>query len=78
MSTKNTQYLLSEIFERRILYLDGIITCSCCIKASYFYPIKKYRCRTGAHSQLWGTIIPVCSLYAARKYDGRFGIPAIV
>ena len=32
----------------------------------------------GAHSQLWGTIIPVCSLYAARKYDRRFGTPAIV
>ena len=32
----------------------------------------------GAHSQLWGTIIPVCSLYAARKYDSRFGTPAIV
>ena len=28
-----------------------------------------------AHSQLWGTIIPV---YAARKYDKRFGTPAIV
>ena len=32
----------------------------------------------GAHSQLWGTIIPVCSLYAARKYDRRFGTSAIV
>ena len=32
----------------------------------------------GAHSQLWGTFIPVCSLYAARKYDRRFGTPAIV
>ena len=32
----------------------------------------------GAHSQLWGTIISVCSLYAARKYDRRFGTPAIV
>ena len=32
----------------------------------------------GAHSQLWGTIIPVCSLYAARKYDRRFGTPAVV
>ena len=32
----------------------------------------------GGHSQLWGTIIPVCSLYAARKYDRRFGTPAIV
>ena len=32
----------------------------------------------GAHSQLWGTIIPVCSLYAERKYDMRFGTPAIV
>ena len=32
----------------------------------------------GAHSQLWGTIIPVCSLYAAHKYDKRFGTPAIV
>ena len=32
----------------------------------------------GAHSQLWGTIIPVFSLYAARKYDRRFGTPAIV
>ena len=32
----------------------------------------------GAHSQLWGTIIPVCSLYAARNYDRRFGTPAIV
>ena len=30
------------------------------------------------HSQLWETIIPVCSLYAARKYDRRFGTPAIV
>ena len=32
----------------------------------------------GAHSQLWGTIIPICSLYAARKYDRKFGTPAIV
>ena len=32
----------------------------------------------GAHSQLWGTIVPVCSLYAARKYDRRFDTPAIV
>ena len=32
----------------------------------------------GAHSQLWGTITPVCSLYTARKYDRRFGTPAIV
>ena len=32
----------------------------------------------GAHSQLWGTIIPVCSLYAARKYDRKFGTSAIV
>ena len=32
----------------------------------------------GAYSQLWGTIVPVCSLYAARKYDRRFGTPAIV
>ena len=32
----------------------------------------------GAHSQLWGTIIPVCSLFAARKYDRRFGTPALV
>ena len=32
----------------------------------------------GAHSQLWGTIIAVCSLYAARKYDRRFGTSAIV
>ena len=32
-----------------------------------------------AHSQLWGgTFFPVCSLYAARKYDRRFGTPAIV
>ena len=31
----------------------------------------------GAHSQLWGTIIPVCSLYSARKYDRRFGTPAL-
>ena len=31
-----------------------------------------------AHSQLWGTIIPVCSVYAARKYDRGFGTPAIV
>ena len=32
----------------------------------------------GGHSQLWGTIIPICSLYAARKYNRRFGTPAIV
>ena len=32
----------------------------------------------GGHSQLWGTIIPVCSSYAARKYDRRLGTPAIV
>ena len=31
-----------------------------------------------AHSQLWGTVIPVCSPYAPRKYDKRFGTPAIV
>ena len=27
----------------------------------------------GAHSQLWGTIIPVCSPCDPRKYDKRFG-----
>ena len=32
----------------------------------------------GAHFQLWGTIFPVCSPYAPRKYDKRFGTPAIV
>ena len=32
----------------------------------------------GTHSQLWGTITPVSSPYAARKYDRRFGTPAIV
>ena len=32
----------------------------------------------GDHSQLWATIIPACSLYAARKYDRRSGTPAIV
>ena len=32
----------------------------------------------GAHSQLWGTVIPECSPYAALKYDRRFGTPAIV
>ena len=32
----------------------------------------------GAPFQLWGTITPVCSLYAARKYDRRFGTPVIV
>ena len=32
----------------------------------------------GAHSQLWWTIFPVFSPYAPRKYDKRFGTPAIV
>ena len=32
----------------------------------------------GAHSQVWGTIIPACSPYAPRKYEKRFGTPAIV
>ena len=32
----------------------------------------------GAHSQLWETTLPVFSPYAARKYDKRFGTPAIV
>ena len=32
----------------------------------------------GAQSQLWEIIIPVRSLYAPRKYDMRFGTPAIV
>ena len=32
----------------------------------------------GAHSQLWGKSIPVCSPYAPRKYDERLGTPAIV
>ena len=31
-----------------------------------------------AHSQLWVTVIPVFSPYAPRKYDKRFGTPAIV
>ena len=31
-----------------------------------------------AHSQLWGTIIPVCFPYAPCKYDMRFGTPALV
>ena len=31
-----------------------------------------------AHSQLWGTTLPVYSPYALRKYDKRFGTPAIV
>ena len=41
------------------------------------YPIKNYRCCTGAHSQLWGTIIPAHAPYARRKYDKRFSTPAI-
>ena len=32
----------------------------------------------GAYSQLWITIIPIFSPYAPRKYDKRFGTPAIV
>ena len=32
----------------------------------------------GAHSQLWEATIPVFSPYAPRKYDKRFGTPAIV
>ena len=32
----------------------------------------------GAHSQLRETTLPVFSLYAPRKYDMRFGTPAIV
>ena len=32
----------------------------------------------GAQSQLWRTIIPVCSPHAPRKYTKRFGKPAIV
>ena len=32
----------------------------------------------GAHSQLWETILLVFSPYAQRKYDKRFGTPAIV
>ena len=32
----------------------------------------------GTHSQLWGTTIPVCSPYAPRKDDKRFGTLAIV
>ena len=31
-----------------------------------------------AHSQLWETTLPVFSSYAPRKYDRRFGTPAIV
>ena len=42
------------------------------------YPIKNYRCCTGAHSQLWETTLPVFSPYAPRKCDMRFGTPAIV
>ena len=42
------------------------------------YPIKNYRCCTGAHSQLWITSIPVCSPYAPRKYDKTFDTPAIL
>ena len=32
----------------------------------------------GAHSQLWGTTLPLVSPYAPRKYDKRFGTQAIV
>ena len=32
----------------------------------------------GAHSQLWETTLLVFSSYAPRKYDKRFGTPAIV
>ena len=31
-----------------------------------------------AQCQVWGTIIPICSPYAHRKYDKKFGTPAIV
>ena len=31
-----------------------------------------------AHSQLWVTVIPLFSPYSPRKYDKRFGTPAIV
>ena len=33
---------------------------------------------TGAHFQLWRTIIHVRSQYAPRKYDKRLSTPAIV
>ena len=47
------------------------VTCSTC-------PSRIIGAVRGAHSQLWGTIIPVCSPYALHKYDKRFGTPAIV
>ena len=32
----------------------------------------------GAHSYLWGTIIPVLFPYVPRNYDKIFGTPAII
>ena len=51
--------------------LPWTINLLCSMSLQQYYPIKNYRCCTGAHSQLWRTIISVCSSYAPRKYDKR-------
>ena len=63
---------------RIVFYLDEncYYTWSPCLK--YTTQSRIIGAVRGAHSQLWGTITPVYSLYAARKYDMRFGTPAIV
>ena len=56
-----------------------------CIKYRYCLRISKMHTQSriigavrGAHSQLWETTLPVFSPYALRKYDMRFGTPAII
>ena len=59
------------------LYKQGAYTSGDMIAIALHSELEPCAVR-GAHSQLWGTIIPVCFLYAARKYDRRFGTHGIV
>ena len=57
---------------QRLLTIDGHFSRQYVTQARIIGAVR------GAHSQVWGTIIPVCYPYAPRKYDKRFGTPAIV
>ena len=74
--------LLSQMFQHLLINFRALIV-NLCLYFLYQHRENTTQSRIigavrGAHSQLWGTIIPVCSPYAPRKYDRRFGTPPIV
>ena len=63
---------------KRIILLTHIVVVTILVRITNTLPSTQSRiigAVRGAHSQLWGTTLPVFSSYAPRKFDKRFGTP---